>query len=483
MSRAAVKTGAGRFDKLVKDGNPVGEVVAVDSFLLKIKGLHPVNIGAPVTLEDGSWGIVRRIREDKVFVLHMGKEPAYEGMLAVVAGQAFTTKVGEEFIGRVISVEGEPLDGKGPIKASAERPVFSRAPKIHERQQLEDLLVTGVTVVDALFPIVRGQRLAIIGDSKSGKSTLATQLVINQKKSDIITIYVMIAKNSTDINTLLARLQENGAMKSAIVVLSTIDEALGKSYIAPYVGCALAEHLWQDKNRDVLIVYDDLTTHAQIYREISLVSGSNPGRESYPGDAFYIHSSLLERAGRLKRNHKTLTSLPIVLAMGGDITAYLPTNIISITDGQWILDMDVFREGRRPAVSTGLSVTRVGNRGHSDRQKKQADQLLKALAAYDQALEFSHFGSDLSAESRKALTVGQHLKTMFSQLPGEFYSALAQQLLLDVLLNIDEADKVDVAALKQAAGEAAADLKDDNDAAYDKALKRLKDKHAKGGKS
>lgn len=474
MKPPSATTDPKAFRNLLEAGQPAGEVTTVNSFLLRIKGLHPVSVGAPIVLEDGSRGLVRRVREDHVVVLHLGDTPATAGMLAVVESETLITKVGEQFIGRVITIEGKPLDGGEPIQANVEWPVFEKAPKIHERQQLDDLLVTGVTVIDALFPIVRGQRLAILGDSKTGKSTLATQLAINQKNTDIITVYVMIAKNATDVDNLLSRLNENGALKNTIVIVSTIDEALGKCYVAPYVGCAMAEYLWQVKNKDVLIVYDDLTTHAQIHREIALVGGANPGRDSYPGDAFFIHSSLLERAGRLRRNHKTLTALPLVLAMGGDITAYLPTNIISITDGQWILDMDVFRDGRRPAVSTGLSVTRVGGRGHNSRQKSQADKVQKAIAEYEQALEFSHFGSDLSAESRHALVIGEAIKMLFKQLPGETYTLTAQQLMLDTVLDLQIGESVGIAALKKAIEPIAAKIIDDK--TYEKAKKSLADK-------
>ena len=449
------------FNRLVEAGNPVGEVIAANKFMIKISGLQPCQIHAIVIFEDGSKGFVHQVEENYVVVLHLGVEELSIGAIAVIQHQELVTKVGKSLIGRVISVTGNPLDGKGPILADSVWPIFNESPPLNTRQLVEQQLESGIIAIDALLPIVRGQRMALLGDAKSGKSTLASQLTINQKNTDQLVVYCLIAKRRSDIDSLLTRLNENGVMDKVIVVVSTIFESLVLSYLAPYVACSMAEYLWQQCNQDVIIIYDDLTSHAHAHREISLLSGINPGRDSYPGDMFYAHSSLLERAGRLANGGKSLTALPIVHVAGGDITAFLPTNIMSITDGQWILNMDTFRSGIRPALDFGLSVTRAGGVGHNNRQKSQAASALKILADFRQAQEYSHFGTELSDESKRALNIGNLINQIIAQPPGVSYSLIAQQLLMGIITNLKDTDSIDVDKLKLNVNEYAAKVKDD----------------------
>ncbi|MGD8373680.1 MAG: sodium-transporting two-sector ATPase [Candidatus Woesebacteria bacterium] len=421
------------FKQLVENNHPTGEVVGVDRFLVSVKGLDGVAIGALVMFETGQAGMVHEVGEDIVLILSLSTETTKIGELVVLQENSMTTKVGNNLIGRTISPLGEPLDGRGAIQFDTAWPTFNKPPTITERSMLSDPLPSGVTIVDSLFPIVLGQRITVLGDAKSGKSSFLLQLANNQTNTDRIVVYVLIGKRRLDIDQTVASLTQSGAIDNSIVVAADMFDSLAQSYLAPYAACSIAEYLWH-QGRDVVIIYDDLSSHAKVYREISLLAGANPGRESYPGDMFYAHSSLLERAGKLANNNKTLTALPVITSPGDDITAYLPTSVMSITDGQIIFDLATFRQNIRPAVNTGLSVSRVGGRSQSPRQKMLSGILFKRIADYRQASEFAHYGADIAPETRLALHFGHLINEAFLQPPNELYSSRAQQLILETVI-------------------------------------------------
>lgn len=450
------------FQELVAKGKATGEVIGSDRFLITVKGLDGVAIDAQVLFESGQVGIVREVTPEAAIVLNISSENVGVGELVVIRDNAYRVPVGEGVIGRVITPLGHALDGKGPIHYTHEWPVFNRAPSIMERSILNDPLPTGVTVVDMLFPFVLGQRIAVLGDTKSGKSSFLLQTGVNQASTDRVVVYVLIGKRQVEIEQTLRMLNDTGAMKNSIVIVANIFDSLTQTYLAPYVGCSIAEHLWYG-GKDVVIVYDDLTSHAKVYREISLLSHGNPGRDSYPGDMFYVHSSLLERAGKLASNGKTLTALPAMLTPGDDITAYLPTSVMSITDGQIIFDLNTFRQDIRPAVNVGLSVSRVGGRAQTARQKTLSTTLFKRLADYRQAAEFAHYGADLTQESQQALQLGRLLQDVFHQSPTELYSPLEQQLMVETVVLSAGQYTLNIGLLRQHAKEMAPSVKSEAD--------------------
>ena len=458
-----METNAKIFDTLVEAGHPVGEIVGIDSFLVKVKGLYPTNVHAVVRFDDDTRGYVHHVYEDFVIVMKLDPTPLKIGSVCVIENTELLTKVGKNYIGRVVNAFGEPIDGEGPIQPDREWEVFHNAPMLYERELLDTPVETGVTLLDLEYSLARGQRMAMLGDSKVGKTALAAQVAINQKNTDVTVIYVLIAKRQRDVAELVNNLKKNDALKKAVVVVTNSFESLILTYLVPYVGAAHGEYFWHECNMDTLVIYDDLTAHAQAYREISLIAGVSPGRDSYPGDMFYTHSSLLERGGKTEVNHASQTLIPIVYAPGGDITAYLPTNVMSITDGQWILDGQIFRDTMRPAVSTALSVTRVGGVGQNKRQKGLADKLNLTLAGYRTAEEYAHFGTELSPSAQADYDKGKVLFKLMNQGIGEIFNFAEQQFLMSIVLDSSPEEVINVPMLKQKVHEYASRLNEDKD--------------------
>ena len=455
--------GASVFEKLVAAGNPVGEITGIDSFMVKVKGLQPTNVHATVRFDDDTRGYVHQVLEDHVVAMKLDPSPLHVGSVCVIEKPDIMTPVGKNFIGRVVNVFGEPIDGKGEIIPDQEWDVFHNAPALFERELLDKPVETGITILDLEYSLARGQRMAMLGDSKVGKTALAASVAINQKNTDLTVIYVLIAKRQRDVADLVTTLTKNDALKKAVVVVTNSFESLILTYLVPYVGAAHGEYFWHQCNMDTLVIYDDLTAHAQAYREISLIAGVSPGRDSYPGDMFYTHSSLLERGGKTERNHASQTLIPIVYAPGADITAYLPTNIMSITDGQWILDGQIFKDTMRPAISTALSVTRVGGVGQNKRQKGLADKLNLTLAGYRTAEEYAHFGTELSPQAQADYDKGKVLFKLMNQAIGEVYSFAEQQFLMSIVLGSEPQEIVDIEKLKAKVHDYAAKLQEDKD--------------------
>ena len=373
--------------------------------------------GEIVTFENGAKGMVESVEPGRLgIMLFDGAESVGVGTLVTRSGKRAGIPVGEKFLGRVINPLGEPIDGKGPIEAEGYNPIEKQAPGILERQSVDTPLHTGILAIDSMFPIGRGQRELIIGDRQTGKTSIATDAILNQKDTGVLCIYVAIGQKASSIARVAEDLKKHGAMSYTTIVAATASDSAPLQYIAPYAGTALAEY-FMDKGKSVLIVYDDLSKHAVAYRAISLLLRRSPGREAYPGDVFYLHSRLLERSCRMRDDlgGGSITALPIVETQAGDVSAYIPTNVISITDGQIFLESALFNAGNRPAVNVGLSVSRVGGAAQTKAMKKANSNLRIELAQYKDMESFAQFSSDLDAETRRQLEHGKALTEMLKQ--------------------------------------------------------------------
>ncbi len=395
----------------------VGVVVEVGDGIARVWGLEHAVASELLEFPGEIYGLVLDLEEDSVGVALMGPdEHIKEGDQVRRTGRVLETPVGEGFLGRVVDPLGKPLDGKGPIEPTGFRKTDAKAPGVLMRQPVDTPLQTGIKVIDALTPIGRGQRELIIGDRRTGKTAIAVDTIINQKGQDVYCIYVAIGQKSSTVAKVVDALRRYGAMEYTIVVAATAEDPAPLQYLAPYAGCAMGEY-FRDSGRDALIVYDDLSKHAVAYREISLLLRRPPGREAYPGDIFYTHSRLLERAARMadELGGGSLTALPIVETKAGDITAYIPTNLISITDGQIYLEADLFNKGQRPAMNVGLSVSRVGGAAQIPAMKEVAGQLRLELAQYRDLAAFAEFAEELDEASRAQLARGERVMEILKQ--------------------------------------------------------------------
>ena len=431
-----------------------GVVIASADGIVQVDGMDRAVYGEIVTFENGAKGMVESVDPGKLGVmLFDGAESVGVGTLVTRSGKRAGIPVGDAFLGRVIDPLGEPIDGKGPIEAEGYNPIEKQAPGILERQSVDTPLHTGILAIDSMFPIGRGQRELIIGDRQTGKTSIATDAILNQKDTGVLCIYVAIGQKASSIARVTEDLRKHGAMEYTTVVAATASDSAPLQYIAPYAGTALAEY-FMSKGKSVLIVYDDLSKHAVAYRAISLLLRRSPGREAYPGDVFYLHSRLLERSCRMRDDlgGGSITALPIVETQAGDVSAYIPTNVISITDGQIFLESALFNAGNRPAVNVGLSVSRVGGAAQTKAMKKANANLRIELAQYKDMESFAQFSSDLDAETRRQLQHGKALMEMLKQ-PLYQPKSDAEQVVWLVLASHGALDELPPEKLRAAAGD------------------------------
>ncbi len=395
----------------------IGYVIQVGDGIAKVHGLEKCKANELLTFENGSAGMALNLEENYVSVVMLGTDVGIsEGSLVRRTGKVVSVPVGEGLIGRVVDALGQPIDGKGPIKAADSRPIERVAAGIIQRKSVSVPLETGIKAIDSMIPIGRGQRELIIGDRQTGKTVIATDTIINQKGKGVTCVYVAIGQKRSTVAQLVDTLEKNGAMDYTIVVSATASEPAPLQYIAPYSGCTMAEY-FMDKGQDALIIYDDLSKHAVAYRALSLLIRRPPGREAYPGDVFYLHSRLLERAARIAPEYGggSLTALPIIETQAGDVSAYIPTNVISITDGQIYLESELFHSGIRPAINPGISVSRVGGSAQIKAMKKVSGSLNLMYSQYRELQSFAQFGSDLDADTKARLAQGARIVEVLKQ--------------------------------------------------------------------
>lgn len=411
-----IKSEIERYEKKIETVDS-GTIIQIGDGVARVYGLDECMEGEMLEFPNGIYGMALNLEQDNVGCVLLGSEEGIkEGDIVKRTGKIVEVPVGEALIGRVVNSLGLPIDGKGPIKNNGMRPIEFTAPGVIERQSVKEPLQTGIKAIDSMIPIGKGQRELIIGDRQTGKTAIALDAILNQKGKDVVCIYVAIGQKQSTVAHIVNTLTEMGAMDYTIVVSSTASETAPLQFIAPYAGCSMGEY-FMFKGKDVLIIYDDLSKHAVAYRTMSLLLRRPPGREAYPGDVFYIHSRLLERAAKLSKNlgGGSLTALPIIETLAGDITAYIPTNVISITDGQIFLESELFYAGQRPAVNAGISVSRVGGNAQTKAMKQVAGTLRIELAQYRELAAFAQFGSDLDKESKKRLEKGKRLIEILKQ--------------------------------------------------------------------
>ena len=414
-----------------------GTVILVGDGIARVYGLRSCMSGELLEFEDGSFGMAQNLEEETVSVAILSdKNDIREGTQVRRTGQVLSVPVGEALLGRVVDALGMPIDGKGPIDYKSTRPIEAEAPGIIERQSVSVPLQTGIKAIDGMIPIGRGQRELIIGDRQTGKTEIAIDTIINQKNSDVLCIYVAIGQKSTSVVQLANELTRAGAMEYTIIVSASAAESAPLQYIAPYAGCAMAEY-FREKGRDVLIVYDDLSKHAVAYRALSLLIRRPPGREAYPGDVFYLHSRLLERAACVAPEYGggSITALPIIETQAGDVSAYIPTNVISITDGQIFLETELFHAGIMPAINPGISVSRVGGSAQLKSMKKVSGPLKLLYSQYRELQSFAQFGSDLDADTKARLALGERIVEVLKQKRNSPVSAGCQVAIIYAVTN------------------------------------------------